>query len=113
MQLTHSQLDSAGCCAGWCVCCAHLDVRDARDGEHAADEEAGQDVVVVQVVTQPHLDLGGSTHKRGTATGGGALAACSLCRRARRAGGDSQPISQRDRLLGAAKACQSMATTKI
>lgn len=39
------------------VWCADLDVGDACDGEHAADEEARQDVVVVQVLAQPHLDL--------------------------------------------------------
>jgi len=34
-----------------------FDVGDLGDGQHAADEEAGEDVVVVHVVAQPHLDL--------------------------------------------------------
>ena len=41
---------------------AHFDVRNARDREHAADKEAGEDVVMVQVFTQPHLDLCTATH---------------------------------------------------
>jgi hypothetical protein len=43
------------------VCCfsvpAHLDVRYFGDGEHAAYEETGQHIVVVHILTQPHLDL--------------------------------------------------------
>lgn len=35
----------------------HLDVGDSGDSKHAANEEAGQDVVMIPVSTQPHLDL--------------------------------------------------------
>jgi hypothetical protein len=39
------------------LCLAYLDVRNLRYSKHLAYEEAGQHIVVVHVLPQPHLDL--------------------------------------------------------